>query len=1060
MQKVKKLMLQYITTCISFCLFGVLYGVNSMLDYDYRDMFGFDLDRVGFCAFLCGIGAFLIETLFVKRQMKEKKTAQKVLWTLGKLISYIISIISSVLMAHFLYVSSYDTYFGGVKGSVLSDMAENFSMGYILICLAVGVYFVYVQRKSENAEMTLGEYVSRVFANLFIIFIIYFVLLIGGLLVAGVADELLSNGNYELVPLWIYCVTGCYLFPATILGITNVDKELGKFTRVVIHYIYPVLTLCTVFLVYLYVAKILIKWEVPSNEVYGIISTLFCFCMPVWLMAESLKKKNVYSKILSALIYFFAPLMLLQIYCIGVRIYEYGMTAERYLGVMLIVFEIITIIVGIIWKNKREIYLLIFGGLTLIAVFVPNYNMHSFSNMWQYGILKSTYEKVEAGYAITEEEYERLDGAYNYLVHQEETRSIANKYNIYDDDFIVKLIKNEEVAEEITQIEDYYISFNSLISELDISEYDKVSLCTESRVYYDGAGNFISDVSLEDFEFVTVEGKEIFYADVSGFVEKCIRVDKEYPTLYKNSEIRKKIGDLNIITVDNNRILCIQAVCLDYEEGVKQGEDYWKWNDVNFTGFLLEKNPTEESITAGEIEKYFTKTWQRIYHNTLNEWNKENNSAQNQTIKYALSDVDNNDVPELIKVNLNSADGTVLEVEAYIYSDEEFLQYENELITTDTCTDEYGQFFMEIGYERMQCYDCDTLLPILEYEAGVGAIYEKNEKQYEPFRYPDWEVVIEDMNTQVYSVYADGIDKEDIGYISLGELLKPGVLTTMDSNGLYIADFELYQIGKEITVKNACVLYLKEEKQGDVKHTVVLNKEEDIIYAYCIKMDGTWELLGSESSPNDIFYNGTDVIAASFYGNECYTYYEKNYTIYRNQVCTAEQVTATYLPDVETVKENLPPNIGINTVCQGDIGNDGKNDIAVVFEYVEKPEEDDFYPYMFNDRVVRIYTENDQGQYECRFANDFIILNKHYGGIFGDPFSDIKIEDGLLVITHYGGSADRWGNKEFYELNNDKLYNCKCIRWNHSTYDTESYEEITYEYDETDSEYVEFESRW
>lgn len=1058
MQKVKKFLFQYKITVFLFCLFGLFFGVSSMLDYDNRDIFGFDLNAAGYGAFLCGIGAFLIETLFVKTENNQKTWTRKTLLLLGKVFSYVSALGFSALMVHFLYnIDDYKTYLWGVKGSVLSDMADRFSIGYILICLAVGIYFVYIQRKRENTELTLGEYVSRVLANLFIIGIVYIVLLIGGLLVAGVADELLFGDNIELIPLWMYFLTGCYLFPSIIFGITDVEKELGKFTRGVIHYIYPILTLCAVLFVYLYTLKILISWEVPSNEVYSILSVLFCFCMPVWLMAGAIKQKNFYSKILAGLIYFFAPLMLLQIYCIGVRIYEYGMTSERYLGVALIIFEIITIIVAVIWKNKREIYLLIFGGIVLIAVFAPNYNMNSFSNMWQYSILKSTYEKVEAGYAITEEEYERLDGAYNYLVHKEETRPLANKYNIYDEDFVVKLVKNDEVAEEITQVERYYLSYENLISELDISKYDEISLCTESRVYYNEAENFETDVSLEDFQFVTVDGGEVFYADVRDFVEKCICIDKEYPTLYNSSEIRKKIGDLNIIAIDKNKILCIQAVCLEYEEGVNQGEAYFEWSDIRFTGYLVEKTLADESLTSEKIGKYLTKSWQKAYRDTLNEWNEENILTQNHTIKYVLCDADNNATPELVKVSVNSEDGTVLDVVAYEYGNGELFQTEDGLITMDMCTDKNGQFFMEIGYERMQCFECDTLLPILEYDTQVGIMYEYEAKEYED-SYQDYKTIIEDMNTQVYAVYADGIDKEDIGYISLGELLNPGVLTTKESKELYIGKNDFYEI--KPGGKTGFVLYLKEENQEEIVNVVILNKEEDITYAYCMDLSGDWEVLSSEFDADDIFCKGTEVIQASFYGDECYTYYDTDYTSYIKQVSIAEQVAATFLPNADVLKDNLPSNIGINTICQGDIGNDGKNDIAVVFEYVETSEKEDFYPFMLNDRVVRIYTENEQGQYECRFANDFIIRNKYYGGVFGDPFSEMKIEDGLLVITHYGGSAYRWGYKDYYELNNDKLYHCKDFEWSHNTYDIDSYKEMIYEYDETDSEYVEFENRW
>lgn len=39
-----------------------------------------------------------------------------------------------------------------------------------------------------------------------------------------------------------------------------------------------------------------------------------------------------------------------------------------------------------------------------------------------------------------------------------------------------------------------------------------------------------------------------------------------------------------------------------------------------------------------------------------------------------------------------------------------------------------------------------------------------------------------------------------------------------------------------------------------------------------------------------------------------------------------------------------------------------------------------------------------------------VVLRRDQGGVFGDPLEDLAIENGAVVIRHYGGSRWRWGN--------------------------------------------------
>ena len=60
-------------------------------------------------------------------------------------------------------------------------------------------------------------------------------------------------------------------------------------------------------------------------------------------------------KVNRAIPYLFTPFIFLQIYSMGIRIKEYGLTESRYIAVILIIFEIIAIGLAV-FKNSKYIY--------------------------------------------------------------------------------------------------------------------------------------------------------------------------------------------------------------------------------------------------------------------------------------------------------------------------------------------------------------------------------------------------------------------------------------------------------------------------------------------------------------------------------------------------------------------------------------------------------------------------------------------------------------------------------------------------------------------------------
>ena len=50
------------------------------------------------------------------------------------------------------------------------------------------------------------------------------------------------------------------------------------------------------------------------------------------------------------------------------------------------------------------------------------------------------------------------------------------------------------------------------------------------------------------------------------------------------------------------------------------------------------------------------------------------------------------------------------------------------------------------------------------------------------------------------------------------------------------------------------------------------------------------------------------------------------------------------------------------------------------------------------------------------------LYNSRDGGMMGDPFGEIEINNGILLISHNGGSSWKWGHTDKYRYQNGEFY--------------------------------------
>lgn len=109
-------------------------------------------------------------------------------------------------------------------------------------------------------------------------------------------------------------------------------------------------------------------------------------------------------------------------------------------------------------------------------------------------------------------------------------------------------------------------------------------------------------------------------------------------------------------------------------------------------------------------------------------------------------------------------------------------------------------------------------------------------------------------------------------------------------------------------------------------------------------------------------------------------------------------------------KEFQPKNSTINETVDGDLDGDQVPEKVVIYN---------------------IPTDNDLGdireiQILNKINNKWTILEKSRkavygskdGGMMGDPYQSTTIENGILNISHYGGSSWKWGGTDKYRFQN------------------------------------------
>ena len=568
-RKIKSVFESNKVTFIIIILCTVGEAVLIELPYSYYKDLSFDIYSILRALLYLIIPSLFIETYFVESKVK---------YVSGYIIAFIFSGVAAVcedMPANMKQIT-------GLNSALIGEYVRLFLCGILLILSIAIVY-----RSFQKTKLSFAEYEIKVFYNVMKAMVIWFVLSFGVMFVCAIIEELFFDEFFFLSSVGEIFIIGLYLAPKMILALRDMDEEPDKILHTIVKYILPVFTLCAMGIVYLYMLKILFLAQMPSNEVFRIVSALFCIWLPVWIMTGYYTDKTKYMMIISIQPYLFIPLIFLQGYSIGIRIYQYGMTPERYLGVMLLIFEIITLVIQHFWKGQYEKLLPFLGLLVAIAVFAPGINMNKASDLWQLSFLKKYYQAVCNGEELSEAAYGRLTGAYVYLMDRPEMQGAIKQYDIYEESFAAKLKEQEIKTTNVTKLNTYHVHCCQMVGDIELNGYSGMSMLNQNSCY-DNVRVDDVNVDFSAFKFVRHETGEMITADISEFAERCMAYIEEFPDASKE-KCSAAMKEYNRVELDEDTIFYVNHFEIKYYDGIKDSKPYFEWRDIDISGILLRK---------------------------------------------------------------------------------------------------------------------------------------------------------------------------------------------------------------------------------------------------------------------------------------------------------------------------------------------------------------------------------------------------------------------------------------------------------------------------------------
>lgn len=474
-----------------------------------------------FAIFLAA-GCFSVEALPKKWYEKGKAVKKTLLIAVFAVIS---AFLVSVLNSCFIGFKELDN----IPKWVYSN-SEMWTIGYFVLITLIVIYCRYLE-----SEKSIEKYFVSATVGLVQIFIVWSILAVGFLVLSAVFCELIFDVD-SLYSIPQILIIGLYVVPNFTMILTKVKEEVGRFFEALIKYALLIITLVGALIIYMYIIKTVFFNGIPSNQIFWITSGLFFVAIPVGFACTAFEKDSVLQKIAFAIPYIYAPFIILQAYSDIVRIDEYGLTPSRYMGLVLVVLEIIYTVVYAVKRKHIDKIIIVMMALTVIVALIPGTNAVDASKASQKNVIKNF---IKNGMPATQEEQKKICGAYKYLLNQA------------GEDYVDKLLTREQ--------QQTISAMGTMTGEYVFRDYTKTYTLTSNNSFipttgYDIIAGFDTYVDNSSGEVdvsnvvITVDNSEFGPFDFTDEVERVkMLCQSEVAGYYQGEDIIKVSDDCEIV---------------------------------------------------------------------------------------------------------------------------------------------------------------------------------------------------------------------------------------------------------------------------------------------------------------------------------------------------------------------------------------------------------------------------------------------------------------------------------------------------------------------------------
>lgn len=508
MAKFKQIYIRYVASI--FCVFII--AVVSIIANQKK---GFDIESIVTVCSIWLAGNFLVESLWKKTAEEAQKNKQK--WLIGYGVTFVIAIIfenlSEILKAQ--------------KADIPNLIFESILYFYIACTVLLAIYVLLRQQ-----QLDLPHCIGRIIFALLRAVGVYLVLNIAVILILEIIDALLVDIDTFRVELNIQLMLSALAyFPTCLLAVSDTSEDNAAFTKKFVSYVLLPCVWIAMFVIYLYVVKIFVTQEVPSNEIFSICASLFAIGMPIWMMASGFveEKSSRYKKLIHITKYIYAPFILLEIYSMSVRVKAYGLTEQRYAAIMFILLQIIYIL----WNRHYENLILVFVGCLLIGLLLPfgNASYLSYQSQKNRFVKNQTSDKEVAA-----EAYDYLRGnAYG-------RRYIKTNLMEAEQDELHNMLYDRDSEDQWKSV--YFNAYPIEEGGLTIRGYEKI---------YGVDEHWRDECSVQEYESKTITAGDNVYEGVD--LTSCISYYKDLEDKNENQDVDEKDKVYEIQISDTEKLI-------------------------------------------------------------------------------------------------------------------------------------------------------------------------------------------------------------------------------------------------------------------------------------------------------------------------------------------------------------------------------------------------------------------------------------------------------------------------------------------------------------------------